>query len=878
MNRKLFAVLCVLTLVCCCFGAVAYAEDGDKPTAPTVYADDVSATVGGGVYVYVYAKDFTDVAGLDLYLHYDKDVFTFGSYGKGSLIDGTVCDVNAQTSGQVSLSMVSVKGIGGDGLLMYVLLYVKSDVAVGSYRVDVAVGDVYDSGLTALQVAASGCSVQVNAAPVVTESVGFFAECTANGKTLRKGDVFAVTYGTYDSKHFASGNFEVNFDNKLLQLTSAKLGDGLTSANGALYSVNTDVDGYVKATFAALEGVDSYIYNVFTVEFTVVGDVTTQTEIDFVASGLFDSALTAFNGDKCASVVTTEQIPPIVVVPRVFVRSIATSAHTFDVELIAEDGCNIAAGDFLVSFDSRLYTCSSIVGVTDGAMVVGNPNFGQGVARFSFILEDGTQGETVLAKLTFSTSAECGAVGSFALEGRNVTDKNYGGLTLRYEGGNVKLLHCFDEQFTVDKQPTCTEKGSKSKHCAYCDVVSDVTEIAALGHDLGDWQQTKQPTCTNDGEERKYCSRCDHYETRTVAALGHDVVHHEAKQATCTEIGWNAYDTCARCEKLNTYEEIPAKGHVEVVDKAVDPTCTQTGLTEGKHCSVCNKILIEQQTLAALGHNDGAAVTENKVEPTCATDGHYDSVVYCTRCNAELSRKQVTLPKLGHNMGDWQQTKQPTCTEKGEERKYCSRCDHYESRDIAALGHDVVHHEAKQATCTEIGWNAYDTCARCEELNTYKEIPAKGHVEVVDKAVNPTCTQKGLTEGKHCSVCNKILVAQQTLAALGHVESDWITDEPSTCTQSGSRHKECKTCHETLATETIAATGHSYGEWTTTVTPTTEADGKQMRTCTKCGHVEERTIDKVPKLGCFGVVSLSSISVTLAVLVSAAFVASKRRK
>ena len=34
--------------------------------------------------------------------------------------------------------------------------------------------------------------------------------------------------------------------------------------------------------------------------------------------------------------------------------------------------------------------------------------------------------------------------------------------------------------------------------------------------------------------------------------------------------------------------------------------------------------------------------------------------------------------------------------------------------------------------------------------------------------VDPTCTETGLTEGKHCSVCNKVLVAQETIAALGH--------------------------------------------------------------------------------------------------------------
>ena len=40
--------------------------------------------------------------------------------------------------------------------------------------------------------------------------------------------------------------------------------------------------------------------------------------------------------------------------------------------------------------------------------------------------------------------------------------------------------------------------------------------------------------------------------------------------------------------------------------------------------------------------------------------------------------------------------------------------------------HDLTHHEAKAATCTDTGWNAYDTCTRCE-YTTYVEIPTSGH-------------------------------------------------------------------------------------------------------------------------------------------------------
>ena len=53
------------------------------------------------------------------------------------------------------------------------------------------------------------------------------------------------------------------------------------------------------------------------------------------------------------------------------------------------------------------------------------------------------------------------------------------------------------------------------------------------------------------------------------------------------------------------------------------------------------------KTVAALGHSAGTPVQENYVEPTATTDGGYDTVTYCTRCNAELSRTHTTLPATG---------------------------------------------------------------------------------------------------------------------------------------------------------------------------------------------------------------------------------------
>ena len=54
------------------------------------------------------------------------------------------------------------------------------------------------------------------------------------------------------------------------------------------------------------------------------------------------------------------------------------------------------------------------------------------------------------------------------------------------------------------------------------------------------------------------------------------------------------------------------------------------------------------------------------------------------------------------------------------------------------------------------------------------------HSEVVDDAVSPTCEGTGLTEGKHCSICNKVLVALEEVAALGHSYNKGVVTEEQT--------------------------------------------------------------------------------------------------
>ena len=145
-------------------------------------------------------------------------------------------------------------------------------------------------------------------------------------------------------------------------------------------------------------------------------------------------------------------------------------------------------------------------------------------------------------------------------------------------------------------------------------------------HAYGEWTTKVEATCTTDGSRERVCA-CGDKQTETINKLGHDVVNHEAKAATCTEVGWNAYETCSRCD-YTTKVEIAAKGHTKVIDSAVPATCTETGLKEGSHCSVCNTVLQAQDVVPALGHEYQAVAEKPATYYEAGVAAHYK----CSRC------------------------------------------------------------------------------------------------------------------------------------------------------------------------------------------------------------------------------------------------------
>ena len=129
------------------------------------------------------------------------------------------------------------------------------------------------------------------------------------------------------------------------------------------------------------------------------------------------------------------------------------------------------------------------------------------------------------------------------------------------------------------------------------------------------------------------------------------------------------------------------EGHTTI--NVAEPTCTEEGNTGDHLCNICNEIFEQGESIEALGHTNGVAVFENEVAATCAAAGSRDSVVYCTVCQAEVSRTKKEIAQLAHTeVVDVAVA--PSCTTAGKtEGKHCSVCNAVivAQEEIPALGH-----------------------------------------------------------------------------------------------------------------------------------------------------------------------------------------------
>ena len=333
----------------------------------------------------------------------------------------------------------------------------------------------------------------------------------------------------------------------------------------------------------------------------------------------------------------------------------------------------------------------------------------------------------------------------------------------------------------------------------------------------------KAPTCTEIGwDAYDTCSRCDYTTYAELPALNHDLKQHAAKAATCTEKGWDAYEACSRCD-YTTRKEIPALNHALEQHAAKAPTCTEPGWDAYETCSRCDHTTYAE--LPALNHDLEQHAAK---APTCTEIG-WNAYETCSRCN--YTTTYVELPALNHNL-EQHAAKAPTCTEIGwNAYETCSRCDYTTRKELPALNHALEQHEAQAPTCTEIGWDAYETCSRCD-YTTRKELPALNHALEQHEAQAPTCTEIGWDAYETCSRCD--YTTRKELPALNHDLEQHAAKAP-TCTEPGwDAYETCSRCDYTTRKE-LPALNHDLEQHAAKAPTCTEIGWDAYETCSRFG-------------------------------------------
>lgn len=403
-----------------------------------------------------------------------------------------------------------------------------------------------------------------------------------------------------------------------------------------------------------------------------------------------------------------------------------------------------------------------------------------------------------------------------------VLGHDWGAWTPNYASNGTHTRRC--------KRCNAEETGSCSGGYATCDSLGMCNTCGGSyygGHAWGEWSSAGNGThtrrCTNYCREvdtanctggtatcsaKAVCEVCGK-EYGEKDSSNHDRVHHEAKAPTCTDIGWDAFDTCKNCDYTD-YQEIPALKHNLVYYKAKDPTCTEPGCDAYETCSRCDYTTYAE--LPALNH---ALVQHAAQAPTCTEPGWsaYDT---CKNCDYTT---YAELPALNHDLVQ-HAAQAPTCTEPGwNAYSTCKNCNYNTYVELPALNHALVQHAAKAPTCTEHGWDAYETCSRCD-YTTYAEQPALNHALVQHEAKAPTCTEKGWNAYETCSRCNYTTYAE--LPALNH-DYQAVTVEP-TCETDGYTVFTCSRCKDSYTADPTDKLGHQFGAWSPNGTGSQSAD------------------------------------------------------
>ena len=313
----------------------------------------------------------------------------------------------------------------------------------------------------------------------------------------------------------------------------------------------------------------------------------------------------------------------------------------------------------------------------------------------------------------------------------------------------------------------------------------------------------------NNSEHIRHCQRdgCDAVDTASCSG---------DSSATCITLG-----TCSTCGgQYYSAHAFPAGQNWHSDDK-----------NHWLSCTVCHEA---KTKMGAHWFVQGAVSVCLKSAATCVAPAvYYTNCDYCYHKGTDTYVDPNNGPDPNNHDMMHHDAKAPTCTEIGwDAYETCQRegCTYTTKVELPALKHNLVHHDAKAPTCTETGWEEYDTCSRCD-YTTKVELLALKHDLVHHDAKALTCTEIGWNEYDACQREGCDYTTKVEIPAAGHDYTEKVVKP--TCEKGGYTLHTCKKCNDSYKDHQTKTLLHWYGEWTS------NGDGTHSATCKRkdCKHV-----------------------------------------
>ncbi len=399
--------------------------------------------------------------------------------------------------------------------------------------------------------------------------------------------------------------------------------------------------------------------------------------------------------------------------------------------------------------------------------------------------------------------------------------------TCTEDGYTIHKCHCGDEykdtyvnalghteEIISGLEATCTESGlTEGKKCSVCgEILVKQEVIKAKGHN----HSTSNIVLLDEGNKavtRYYCSNCTSYKDEIYSGyyLLNDIAYEFDNSGnrinlneSFIEVNGNTYYIINNTIIKNYY----------IIDGTIydfgsdgikqETVLTDTIITfEDNLYYVINNIIqkevfiVYEQCIYFFDETGKALVNTTYNGYTFNANGYLIGNDILIEINKVLYYVVNNIASVHNHSLEHKLYNPATCTADGNiEYFYCTICNRlYKDNEcineitnediIIKASHNITKYEGKESTCTEQGYKAYEKCANCS-YTTFTYLPLKEH----------------------------------TL-------TDWIIDTEATCTQTGSKHKECSVCENILETETIEVFNHNY------------ENGK----CTICGKTQNASTE-----------------------------------